>query len=129
MLTRLTISAAILSSLLVSTSADAAIVHRRAHKPISAVVKHHPVHRATNTILASMREAWNKVAQCEEGGNWAHWTWWYPDGLGIDRPNFTAFGGNPNKVNSIYQQITVAQRFVAYYHMGIPDQYGCTGSY
>lgn len=125
MLTRLTISAAILSSLLVSTSADGATVHKRVHNPGSAVVKHRPVHRATNTISSSLREAWNKVAQCEEGGNWAHWTWWYPDGIGIDRPNFAAFGGNPNVVNSIAQQITVAQRFVAYYHMGIPDQEFC----
>lgn len=81
----------------------------------------------TNTAHArqiALRTVWDKVAVCEEGGNWRHWTFWYPDGIGIDRPNFIQFGGNPNVINSIATQIKVGMRFVANYHIPIPDQNG-----
>ena len=83
--------------------------------PASAVSKVNPI----------LFHKWNKVSICEEGGDWHHWTSWYPDGLGIDRPNFIQFGGSPNKVNSIAVQIAVGMRFIKYYHISIPDQYGC----
>ncbi len=76
-------------------------------------------------VSPTIKAEWQRVSNCEEGGDWAHWTWWYPDGLGIDRPNFIQFGGNPNRVNSVTQQIFVGQRFVAYYHISIPDRYVC----
>jgi hypothetical protein len=85
---------------------------------------------AVEKINPTLFHEWSKVDVCEEGGNWHYWSYMYPDGLGIDRANFVMFGGNPNKVNSIKVQIAVGMRFIAYYHMSIPDQqYGCGGSY
>lgn len=87
--------------------------------PASAVGKINPV----------LFHKWDKVSTCEEGGNWHYWSYEYPDGLGIDRANFVMFGGNPNKVNTILVQIAVGMRFIGYYHMPIPDQFGDCGSW
>ena len=125
MLARLSFTVVSLLSMLIASPAGASAPHKRVHKPVSAVVRASPVHRATQLIPPSLLAAWKRVNVCEEGGNWNYWSWWYPDGLGIDRPNFVQFGGNPNKVNSVAQQISVGQRFVAYYHMAIPDEYVC----
>lgn len=121
------ISTAIALSFLVQGSANAAPHHHpaRRHRPVRVAV-HRSVHHGGDAIVSPyLRQAWQRVAVCEEGGDWKHWTWWYPDALGIDRPNFIQFGGNPNRVNSFTQQILVGQRFVAYYRMAIPDQNGC----
>lgn len=101
-------------------------IHQVVHKTVHKV---HPVVVPKSLVSPLQKIVWGRVNQCEEGGNWNYFTWWYPDGLGIDRPNFIQFGGNPNIINSIAQQILVGQRFIAYYHMAVPDQYGCTGSY
>lgn len=80
----------------------------------------------TKIILsAAILAKWQKVANCEEGGNWKYFSYWYPDALGIDRPNFIQFGGNPNKINTRAQQIVVGQKMIKHYNMGIPDQSWC----
>ena len=87
----------------------------------------HPVGALTKAQVLYV--LWDIVAHCEEGGNWHYWSWWYPDALGIDRPNFIQFGGNPNVVNTIKKQIAVGMRFVHYYHIPIPDQHGVCYAY
>lgn len=72
-----------------------------------------------------MLAKWQKVAICEEGGNWNYFTYWYPNALGIDKPNWIAAGGKINKSSSRMQQIIVANKFIKMYNIGIPDQYGC----
>ena len=80
-------------------------------------------------LSQSVLAEWQKVAQCEEGGNWNTFSYWYPDALGIDRPNFIQFGGNPGTVGNPHisaraQQILVGQRMINHYNIGIPDQLG-----
>lgn len=90
------------------------------------VLSPHAASASTKIVLSAVTLAkWKKVAVCEEGGNWKYFSYWYPDALGIDRPNYIQFGGNPNKPSSRAQQILVGQRFIKYYKMGVPDQYGC----
>jgi hypothetical protein len=74
-----------------------------------------------STIIA----AWQRVDICENGGNWNHFSYWYPDGLGIDRPNWIKFGGSVKLPSNKFIQIEIATRFIQYYHMNIPDKYGC----
>jgi hypothetical protein len=76
-------------------------------------------------ISAATIAQWQRVAICEEGGNWKHFSYWYPDALGIDRPNWIQFGGVVTKVSNKIVQISVAERFRKHYGVGIPDQYGC----
>lgn len=72
---------------------------------------------------------WSRVAACESGG-WRVLGYAYPDSLGIDRANFTAFGGKPlppgpvSRLNKI-MQVQVANRLIAHYHTAVPDRYGC----
>jgi len=81
---------------------------------------------STKVVLsAALIAKWQKVAICEEGGDWKHFSYWYPDALGIDRPNWIQFGGSVTKPSSKATQIMVAQRFIKHYNIGIPDQYGC----
>ncbi len=73
---------------------------------------------------------WSRVADCESGG-WRVEGDAYPDSLGITRTNFVDFGGAPQPVGlatraEIVAQIHAADRLVAEYHMGIPDQDGCS---
>jgi hypothetical protein len=73
--------------------------------------------------------AWSRVARCESGG-WQVLGGAYPDSLGITAANFADFGGRaqpPGPVNVAQRvaQIQVADRFIAHYGIGIPDQYGC----
>lgn len=73
--------------------------------------------------------AWTRVAGCESGG-WQVLGYEYPDSLGIDRTNWLDAGGTPQPPGPVSRtsrimQIRVADRFIANYHTGIPDQYGC----
>jgi len=113
------ISIAVASSLLLAPhTASAAPKHK-------TVVHHHTVVVAKPALSAVTIAAWQRVAQCEEGGNWKYFSYWYPNGLGIDRPNWIQFGGSLVKPSSMIEQIKVAQRFIKYYGMVVPDQYGC----
>lgn len=73
--------------------------------------------------------AWTRVADCESGG-WRVLGSAYPDSLGITRANYVAFGGRPLRPGMVslrmrVREIRVADRLVAHYHIGIPDQGGC----
>lgn len=79
----------------------------------------------TTTTLPVMPhyEEWTRVAMCEEGG-WINSSGSvYPDSLGISSDNWYAFGGGNDY--SPAAQIAVAERFIAAYGIGIPDQNGC----
>lgn len=92
----------------------------------SLFVVPHTASASTKVVIsAALIAKWQKVAICEEGGDWKHFSYWYPDALGIDRPNWLQFGGSVTKPSSRATQIIVAQRFIKHYDMGIPDQYGC----
>jgi len=86
----------------------------------------HTASATTKIVLSAATIAeWQRVAICEEGGNWKHFSYWYPNALGIDRPNWIQFGGSVTKVSSKITQILVAERFIKHYAMSVPDQYGC----
>jgi len=68
---------------------------------------------------------WQNVAICEEGGDWNHFTYFYPNALGINRPNWIQFGGRIDRPSDIATQIEVATRLIQYYNQGIPDQGYC----
>ncbi len=73
--------------------------------------------------------AWSRVAECESGG-WKILGTAYPDSLGLTRTNLVDFGGVPEPVGpatraAIVAQIKVADRLIAHYHVGIPDQEDC----
>lgn len=75
-------------------------------------------------------QAWTRVADCESGG-WRVLGAAYPDSLGITRANYLAFGGKPLQPGRVslrmrVREIRVADRLVAHYHIGIPDQEGCS---
>jgi hypothetical protein len=68
---------------------------------------------------------WNKVAMCEEGGNWHVRGATYSGGLGISNYNWGAYGGTQFAYSaadaSPEQQVIVAQRI----QTNPPDQNGC----
>lgn len=75
-------------------------------------------------------QAWSRVAECESGG-WRVLGYAYPDSLGITRANYLAFGGRPLPPGRVslrvrVMEIRVADRLVAHYHIGVPDQEGCS---
>ena len=54
----------------------------------------------------------------------------YPDSLGMTAANYVRFGGLPLRPGRVklaarIRQIMVADRFIAHYHIGIPDTSGC----
>lgn len=87
-----------------------------------------PVAEARNGLPRDYA-AWSRVADCESGG-WRVLGAAYPDPLGITRGNYEAFGGHPLPPGpvSVVERVVVirvADRLIARYHMGIPDQHGC----
>jgi type IV secretory pathway TraG/TraD family ATPase VirD4 len=93
---------------------------------VSLLAMPHTASASTRIVLSAVTLAkWQKVAICEEGGNWKYFSYWYPDALGIDRPNWIQFGGSITRASTRAQQILVAERFVKHYKIGVPDQYGC----
>jgi len=80
-----------------------------------------------DTVTPTERAEWDRVADCEEGGNWRSNGARFSGGLGISRDNWVAFGGlryAPIAAEATPdQQIMVAERIQQY----PPDQYGCRG--
>ncbi len=67
------------------------------------------------------------MAVCESGG-WGRGTGGtYVGDLGLTTANWYQFGGGGD--TSPAAQIAVAERFIAYYGMGIPDQNGTCAGY
>ena len=78
-----------------------------------------------DTVTPAQRAAWNRVAMCEEGGNWQTDGPRFSGGLGISRANWSIYGGlryaPSGALATPDQQIMVAQRI----QYSPPDQYGC----
>jgi hypothetical protein len=76
-------------------------------------------------VPSSTMAAWEKVAMCEEGGNWNVRGSVYSGGLGISNANWVAYGGTQYASNAAdatpEEQVTVAERIQS----NPPDQYGC----
>jgi len=80
-----------------------------------------------DTVTPSERAAWERVAVCEEGGNWNADNGGFSGGLGITRTNWIAYGGGAfapeGAMATEDEQIMVAERIQA----TAPDQDGCHG--
>jgi hypothetical protein len=80
-----------------------------------------------DTVTPSERAAWERVAVCEEGGNWSADNGSFSGGLGITRTNWIAFGGAAYAPEGAMatpdEQIMVAERIQS----TAPDQDGCHG--
>jgi hypothetical protein len=80
-----------------------------------------------DSVTPAERAAWERVAMCEEGGNWAYAGSRFSGGIGISRANWVAYGGQEfapvAAMATEDQQIMVAQRI----QFSPPDQYGCRG--
>jgi hypothetical protein len=80
-----------------------------------------------DTVTAAERAGWERVAMCEEGGDWSADNGEFSGGLGITRSNWDAYGGRAyapeGSEASEDDQILVAERIQA----TPPDQYGCRG--
>ena len=78
-----------------------------------------------DTVTPAQRSAWNRVALCEEGGNWQADGSRFSGGLGITRANWSMYGGlqyAPSGAQATPdQQIMVAQRI----QYSPPDRYRC----
>ncbi len=92
---------------------------------VPVVVIPPPVVTPADTVTPEQRAAWERVAMCEEGGNWAADGPRFSGGLGITRANWYAFGGGafaPSGAQATEdQQIMVAERIQS----SPPDQQGC----
>jgi hypothetical protein len=80
-----------------------------------------------DTVTPEQRAAWERVAMCEEGGDWSSDGSRFSGGLGITRTNWAAYGGEefaPEGAEATEdQQIMVAERIQS----DPPDQGGCHG--
>ena len=85
-------------------------------------------------IPPSIMAKWEKVAQCEQGGNWHVRGPIYSGGLGITEVNWMAYGGwiygaeyaaTPAEQVYIAMKIQAAHGYAGY----VPDQYGCSGGW
>jgi hypothetical protein len=80
-----------------------------------------------DTVTPEQRAAWERVAMCEEGGDWSADGGRFSGGLGITRANWSAYGGEAYAPEGAMatedQQIMVAERI----QPNAPDQYGCHG--
>ena len=78
-----------------------------------------------DTVTPAQRAAWQRVAICEEGGNWQADGPRFSGGLGISRTNWVAYGGlqyaSRGALATPDEQIMVAQRI----QPNAPDQHGC----
>ena len=83
-----------------------------------------PVGASRPLVSPAIMAKATRVAICEEGGNWNYFSYWYPDALGIDRPNWIQFGGSVAKPSSRATQIKIGTKFLRAYHMAMPDQQG-----
>jgi len=80
-----------------------------------------------DSVTPAQRAAWERVAVCEEGGNWSANNGSFSGGLGITRTNWIAYGGGAYAPEGAMatedEQIMVAERIQS----TAPDQYGCHG--
>ncbi|HEV3282467.1 MAG TPA: transglycosylase family protein [Acidimicrobiales bacterium] len=80
-----------------------------------------------DTVSSADRAAWERVAMCEEGGNWSARSSRFSGGLGITRSNWDNYGGQQfapeGAMATEDQQIMVAERI----QPSPPDGYGCSG--
>jgi Transglycosylase-like domain len=106
-----------------NADADAAATAAAAAAATAAAVPAGPV----DTVTPEQRAAWERVAMCEEGGNWSADGGRFSGGLGISRANWIAYGGTEfapeGAMATEDQQIMVAERIQS----TAPDQYGCHG--
>jgi len=90
--------------------------------PVAPVAPPVPV----DTVSPGQRAAWERVAMCEEGGNWHSDGPRFSGGLGITRANWANYGGlqyaPEGAMATEDQQIMVAERIQS----SPPDQYGCS---
>jgi Transglycosylase-like domain len=119
------------SSLLVDLSA-AVLAPPQAPATIPAATTPPPAVAApapgpVDTVTPAQQAAWERVAMCEESGNWAAGGSRFSGGLGISRSNWAAYGGREfapeGAMATEDQQIMVAERI----QFSPPDQYGCHG--
>ncbi len=86
-----------------------------------------PATGPVDTVTPTQRAEWERVAMCEEGGNWSANGSMYSGGLGINRSNWSAYGGQQfapeGAMATEDQQIMVAERI----QFNPPDQGGCHG--
>jgi hypothetical protein len=80
-----------------------------------------------DTVSPTERVAWERVAMCEEGGNWSAQSSRFSGGLGISRANWDNYGGQQfapeGAMATEDQQIMVAERI----QPNPPDRSGCSG--
>jgi hypothetical protein len=80
-----------------------------------------------DTVTPGQRASWERVAMCEEGGNWQASGPRFSGGLGISRSNWVDYGGGAFAPEAAMatadQQIMVAERI----EPNPPDQGGCRG--
>jgi len=83
----------------------------------------------TSIVTPEEEAAWQKVAICEEGGDWSYQGSVYSGGLGMLNSTWVAYGGlqfAPNAgLATIDQQIIIAEKI----QPNPPDQNGCSGSW
>jgi hypothetical protein len=89
--------------------------------------------RQQKVKLPANYHAWAHVATCESGG-WVVLGSAYPDSLGITRSNYEHFGGHPQSAGKVplkarIAQVQTANRLIKHYHLSVPDQGGCDGSW
>lgn len=96
--------------------APAPMVHRAPPRRLSP--------RAMSAALRAAIVEWTRVAVCEEGGNWASFTYWYPDALGITRPNWISAGGSVRAPSPRVVQVRIAQTLAHRWGIPAPDQDG-----
>ena len=86
-----------------------------------------PAPVVVDTVTPAQRAEWERVAMCEEGGDWQSDGGRFSGGLGITRANWDIYGGQqyaPEGAEATPdQQIMVAERIQSY----PPDQEGCRG--
>jgi hypothetical protein len=98
------------------------------HKEVTPVVPPPPppAPGPVDTVTPAQRAAWDRVAMCEEGGNWESDGSRFSGGLGITRSNWAIYGGlqyAPEAAEATPdEQIMVAERIQA----SPPDQGGCS---
>jgi hypothetical protein len=129
------------------TAAIAALVAAPAHRTVPATATHAAAAKAASsatraatpvpatpapagpvdTVTPYQRAAWERVAMCEEGGDWNSDGSTFSGGLGISRANWDAYGGLQYAAEGAEatedEQIMVAERIQG----DPPDQYGCRG--
>ncbi len=94
------------------------------HEVTAPVPVQVPAPIVVDTVSPAQRAAWDRVAGCEEGGNWQADGPRFSGGLGITRTNWAEYGGLQYASAAARatpdQQIMVAERIQSY----PPDQRG-----